>query len=185
MPVTIEREVKLRFESVDAARAAILATERDAAAVPASPGGLAARRRAGDACGGGDACLRVRIESGKSLLTFKGPVQHSPVKVREEVETVVGDGTVCCAASSSSAIACGSAIRSTARSTRSRTSCSPSTKRRSACSSRSRAASRGSADVTRLLGLSERDYVLDSYRGLFVEHRRMRGLPATDMLFDE
>jgi adenylate cyclase class 2 len=43
----------------------------------------------------------------------------------------------------------------------------------------------GIADVTRLLGLSEHDYVLDSYRGLFVEHRRMRGLPATDMLFDE
>ena len=42
--------------------------------------------------------LRVRIESGKSLLTFKGPVQRSPVKAREEVETVVGDGTslLCC-----------------------------------------------------------------------------------------
>ena len=36
--------------------------------------------------------LRVRIESGKSLLTFKGPVQPSVMKVREELETVIGNG---------------------------------------------------------------------------------------------
>src|SRR5205823_10768459 len=36
--------------------------------------------------------LRVRLESGKSLLTFKGPVQPAAIKQREELETVVGDG---------------------------------------------------------------------------------------------
>ena len=36
--------------------------------------------------------LRVSVESGKSLLTFKGPVQPSPMKLREEIETVIGDG---------------------------------------------------------------------------------------------
>ena len=36
--------------------------------------------------------LRVRMESGKSLLTFKGPVQPSTMKLREELETAVGDG---------------------------------------------------------------------------------------------
>ena len=38
--------------------------------------------------------LRVRMESGRSLLTFKGPVQPSAMKLREELETVVGDGTL-------------------------------------------------------------------------------------------
>ncbi len=38
--------------------------------------------------------LRVRQESGTSLLTFKGPVQPSVMKLREELETAVGDGTL-------------------------------------------------------------------------------------------
>ena len=38
--------------------------------------------------------LRVRVESGRSLLTFKGPVQPSTAKLREELETVVGDGSL-------------------------------------------------------------------------------------------
>ena len=37
--------------------------------------------------------LRVRVECGKSRLTFKGPVQPGIMKIREELETVVSAAT--------------------------------------------------------------------------------------------
>src|SRR5688572_8652283 len=89
----LEREVKLAFGSADTARAAVLSTG-------ASP--LRCRRLQEDAlfdtpdeslrqrgC-----ALRVRTESGRSLVTFKGPVQPGPMKMRDEHETVIGDGEV-------------------------------------------------------------------------------------------
>lgn len=89
----LEREVKLHFRSPEDARAAVLAAG-------ASP--LRSRRLQEDAlfdtadetlrqrgC-----ALRVRTESGRSLVTFKGPVQPGAMKLREEHETVVGDGEV-------------------------------------------------------------------------------------------
>jgi adenylate cyclase class 2 len=89
----LEREIKLRFDSVDEARAAVLATG-------ATP--LLGRRLQEDSlldtpeedlrrrrC-----VLRVRMENGKSRLTYKGPVQPSAMKLREEIETVVGDGEI-------------------------------------------------------------------------------------------
>ena len=87
----LEREVKLAFRDAQAARAAVVSAG-------ASP--LRCRRLQEDAlfdttdeslrrrgC-----ALRVRIESGRSLVTFKGPVQPAPMNAREEHETVVGDG---------------------------------------------------------------------------------------------
>src|SRR5436190_22841763 len=89
----IEREVKLRFESPDDARAAILA----AGATP-----LRSRRLQEDALLDTDdeelrrrrCVLRIRTEPGKSLMTFKGPVQPGAMKIREEYETVIADGEV-------------------------------------------------------------------------------------------
>jgi adenylate cyclase, class 2 len=82
----IEREVKLRFGSVDDARAAVLA----AGAVP-----MLGRRLQDDALfDTAEGQLRGRRENGKSRLTFKGPVQPDIMKVREEWETVVADGDV-------------------------------------------------------------------------------------------
>ena len=91
MTLALEREVKLRFDSVDEARTAIAGS--DATPIRSrrlqedylldDPNETLRNRRC---------VLRVRIEAGKNLLTFKGPVQPSHMKVREELETVVGDG---------------------------------------------------------------------------------------------
>lgn len=87
----LEREIKLRFESPDAARAAVLA----AGATP-----LRGRRLQEDCLldtpeqtlRERQCVLRIRLESGKNRITFKGPHQPSLMKVREELETMVGDG---------------------------------------------------------------------------------------------
>jgi adenylate cyclase class 2 len=93
--MALEREVKLRFDSADLARQRILS-----AAVGATP--LRGRRLQEDSLLDTSdnqlyqrrSALRVRCENGKSILTFKGPVQPSAVKLREEHETIVADGEV-------------------------------------------------------------------------------------------
>jgi adenylate cyclase, class 2 len=91
--MALEREIKLRFDSADEARVKILA-------LGATP--LHGRRLQEDALLDTEdemlrrerATLRVRSEGGKSLLTFKGPVLPGLIKIREEHETVVSDGLV-------------------------------------------------------------------------------------------
>ena len=90
---TLEREVKLSFESADAARDAVLA----AGATPLHSRRLqedALLDTPGEMLRGRGCALRIRMENGKSRITFKGPIQDSPMKLREELETVVGDGVL-------------------------------------------------------------------------------------------
>ena len=117
---TIEREIKLRFSSVDE-------DSRGDPGVWATP--LLGRRLQEDALLDSDdeelrrrrCVLRVRMENGKSRLTFKGPAQPGVMKVREELETVVGDGEMLLRVLKNSASTSGSATRSTAKSSRTRT----------------------------------------------------------------
>lgn len=91
MTRTVEREVKLRFDTAEEARGAILA----AGGAPLRP-----RRLQSDALFDTEAgllanarcALRVRVEAGRAWLTFKGAPQSTSMKVREELETSVGDG---------------------------------------------------------------------------------------------
>lgn len=120
MTLMVEREVKLRFESPDEARAAILA----AGAAP-----LRCRRLQEDALFDTEdeilrrrrCALRVRTEAGKSLLTFKGPVQPGTMKIRDEYKQSSPTAPCCSTCSKSSACMCGSATRSTAKNTRPKT----------------------------------------------------------------
>ncbi len=86
----IEREIKLRFESAAAARAAVRATgaaARGARPRQADPRLDWAPRRLRDR----RSPLRVRAQAGSAVLTFKGPPQPGVMKVREELETTAGD----------------------------------------------------------------------------------------------
>jgi adenylate cyclase class 2 len=84
------REIKLRFDTADAARDAVLGIGATA---------LRGRRLQEDALlDTADAtlkrrgcALRVRAEAGRHFLTFKGPALPSVMKLREEIETIVGD----------------------------------------------------------------------------------------------
>jgi len=183
MSATIEREVKLPFESAEAARAAVLA-------IGATP--LHGRRLQEDCLldtinedlRRRRSALRVRQDGGRCLLTFKGPVQPAAVKVREEMETIVADGVLlirilgelgyhvwfryekyreefalddCIIAIDETPVGVFVEIEG---------------------------GDRGIAAAAELLGRGPGDYVFDSYRGLFVRHCEQLGIQPTDMLFE-
>ena len=178
----VEREIKLRFESADEARTAILA----AGATP-----LLGRRLQEDALLDSASeelrqrrcVLRVRMEGGKSRLTFKGPVQPGPMKLREELETVIGDGEMLLRvlgelgfqvwfryekyreefthddviiAIDETPVGVYVEIEGTEA---------------------------GIGAMAAALGKTQSDYVLDSYRGLFLQHAEAFGLHGLDLLF--
>jgi adenylate cyclase, class 2 len=180
----IERGIKLKFGDVTQARAAVLA----AGATPLrgrrlqedclldTADGLLHKRRC---------VLRVRLESGKSLLTFKGPVQLSPMKLREECETVVGDGFVLLRVleelgyhvwfryqkyreefASNDVIV---AVDETPVGTFVEID----------------GTEEGIDEMTRALARTPGDHLLDSYRTLFTQHCEENGVATRDMLFEE
>ena len=183
-PATLEREVKLQFGSVEEARDAVTS----AGAAP-----LRCRRLQEDALLDDEAetlrkrrcVLRVRVESGRSLVTFKGPVQVSPMKLREEIETVIGDGETM--------LRCfeqlGYGVWFRYQKYREEYALSDVIvaidETPVGVFVEVEGDEHGIIEATRALGRTPDDFVLDSYRSLFREHRRAHGLPATDMLFDE
>ncbi len=184
MTTTLERDVKIRFDSADQARQATI----DAGATP-----LRCRRLQEDALLD-DASeslrqrrcvLRVRMESGKSLLTFKGPVQPSPMKLREEIETVIGDGETMLRCLE----ALGYSVWFRYQKYREEFALNDVViaidETPIGVFVEVEGGEQGILEVTRALGRGPEDFVLDSYRALFMAHRRANGQPDSDMLFDE
>ena len=180
---TLEREVKLSFDSAKSARDAVVA----AGAIP-----LLGRRLQKDALLDTPdsllrdrACaLRIRMEDGTSRITFKGPLQDSPMKLRDEFETVVGDGVLLLrlfdalgyqvwfryekyreefshedviVAIDETPVGVFVEIEGTER---------------------------GITAVAVAMGRFPADYILDSYRGLFLKRREALGITSADMVFD-
>ena len=181
---TQEREIKLRYDSAGAARAAVIA----AGATP-----LHGRRLQEDALldtadgvlRDRECVLRIRMENGKSRITFKGPVQPSSMKLRDEFETVAGDGAILLRIFEELG------YRVSFRYEKYREEFS----REDAIVAidetpvgvyvEVEGSEHGIAVMAEALGRTPADYIVDSYRGLFFTHRDALGLAGDDMVFDQ
>jgi adenylate cyclase class 2 len=180
----LEREVKLRFDSPEEARAAILA----AGATP-----LRGRRLQEDALLDTEdedlrrrrCVLRIRTDSGKSLLTFKGPVQPASMKVRDEYETIVGDGQVLQQVLEE----LGLHVWFRYEKYREEYSAEDVTialdETPVGTFVEIEGGEHGILSMTVALGRSPSDFILDSYRSLFIQHRERYGFSSTDMVFNQ
>jgi adenylate cyclase class 2 len=182
MPIAFEREIKLRFPDASTARAAV-------AALGATP--LRERRLQSDmlfdtpdnALGGRRAVLRARRDGGRALVTFKNPSDHAVLKVREELETQVDDLAAAIAIFEQLGMHCWFryekyreelalgdvviAIDETPVGT----------------FVEIEGSEPGIAATAAALGRAPSDYIIESYRALFLRDCAERGVPATDMLF--
>ena len=184
MGATLEREIKLRFDNPEAARAAVLR----AGATPLrgrrlqedclldTPDDHLHRQRS---------VLRIRMESGKSLLTFKGPVQPSIMKLREELETVVGDGALVLRIFEELGFRIWFRCQKYREEFALEDAIVTVDETPVGTFVEIEGGERGIATVAAALGRGPSDYLLDSYRRLFLRHCDERGLSATDMLFDD
>jgi adenylate cyclase class 2 len=183
MAVTIEREIKLRFEGPTQARAAVLATG-------ATP--MRARRLQEDSLldtadgrlRRARSLLRVRLESGKSLLTFKGPVEPSLMKVRKELETVAGDGVLLMQILEELGFQVWFRYEKYREEFARDDVIVALDETPVGTFVEIEGGERGIAATAEALGRGPGDYVLDSYRGLFVRHCEDLGVPFGDMLFE-
>ena len=179
---SLEREIKLRFGSADEARAAVLAAG-------CSP--LLGRRMQADALLDTDdeqlrrqrCVLRVRVENGKSRLTYKGPVQPSIMKLREEHETLVGDGEVLLKIFED----LGLHIWFRYEKYREEFSHEDVTvaidETPVGVFVEIEGSEQGIEAMAAALGRGPDDYIVDSYRSLFLQHRDAFGLTESDMVF--
>ncbi|PYR72091.1 MAG: hypothetical protein DMF86_24555 [Acidobacteria bacterium] len=181
---SLEREIKLRFDSVEEARRAVLG----AGATP-----LLGRRLQEDSLLDSDdeelrrrrCVLRVRVENGKSRLTFKGPVQASAMSVREEYETVVGDGDILLRV----LLELGLHVWFRYEKYREEFSHEDVTvavdETPVGVFVEIEGSDPGIMSMAEALGRTSADYIVDSYRTLFLQLRDQCGLAGTDMVFEE
>lgn len=183
MTNSVEREIKLRFDSPEAARAAVEAigatlvrTRRlqDDRLLDSADGHL--RRKA--------CALRVRTENGVSTLAFKSAPQRASMKVREELETGVADGSLLLLVFEKLGLNLSFRYQKYREEFE-----------RSGVIVAIDETPLGTfvelegdeneiVELTRALGRTPKDYIVDSYRAIFEKHCEKRGLSATHMIYN-
>jgi adenylate cyclase class 2 len=180
--MALEREIKLRFESAGQAREKILA-------LGATP--LLGRRLQEDVLFDTEderlrrdrSTLRLRSEGGKALLTFKGPAIPAAIKIREEYETVVADA----ATLQTILEELGLHVWFRYEKYREEFSAADAVIAIDETPVGVFVEIEGTEDAIHrtavALGKGDTDYITDSYRFLFLQHRDATGLASHDMLF--
>jgi len=180
---SLEREIKLRFDSVEEARRAVigagctprLGRRLQADALLDSEDEQLRRRRC---------VLRVRVEQGKSRVTFKGPVQPSIMKLREEFETLVGDGEVLLKIFEELGLHIWFRYEKYREEFSHDDVIVAIDETPVGVFVEIEGCEQGIETAAAALGRSRADYILDSYRSLFLQHRDTFGLKDSDMVFD-
>src|SRR4030095_2598658 len=176
MPTTtLEREIKLRFDTVEQARAAIVACG-------ATP--MRGRRLQEDSLLDTDdealrrrrCVLRVRTENGKSRLTFKGPVQPGVMKIREELEPVTGDGDILLRVRKELGLHVWCRYEKYREEFAHEDVIVAVDETPVGIFVEIEGSESGIASMAQALGRSQDDYLVDSYRALFLQHLRASGL---------
>ena len=178
----LEREIKLAFDSPEQARAAVLASgatplrsrrlQEDALFDTADE--MLRRRRC---------VLRVRSDGGKSLLTYKGPVQPAAMKVREEHETVVGDVEAVRHVFEELGLHVWFRYEKYREEYAAEDVTIAIDETPVGTFVEIEGGEEGVLAMTTALGRTPADFILDSYRGLFIQRREQFGLTGTDMVF--
>lgn len=178
----LEREIKLRFDSADEARAKILA-------LGAAP--LLGRRLQEDCLFDTDdeklrrqrSTLRVRSEGGKSLLTYKGPAIPSLIKIRQEYETVVADGEMLNKILEELGLHCWFRYEKYREEFTNDDVVIAVDETPVGVFVEIEGGENAIHETARALGFTPADYITDSYRFLFLQHRNANGIEGPDMVF--
>ena len=139
----------------------------------------------GSSCAHSGRAAHRKRRTARAGSPSRAPCSPRSMKVREEARTVVGDGEVLLRMFERTWSAGVVPLREVPpKSSRTTTSLSRSTKRRSGSMSRSRAAKRHRRRGSRARPHDQADYIVDSYRGLFLQAPRRARATGADMMFD-
>jgi adenylate cyclase class 2 len=181
---SLEREIKLRFHGPAEAREAVIG-------IGATP--LRGRRMQEDCLLDTDderlraarSVLRVRMDQGRSLLTYKGPVQPAPWKLREERETVVSDGETILYILERLGFSVWFRYQKYREEFGASDAIIALDETPIGTFIEIEGSEKAITEIAAALGRSEGDYIVDSYRGLYVQHCEGAGRTLGDMMFDE
>ena len=179
----LEREVKIRFPDPDLARAALarigaapLRPRRlqDDTLFDTADGALRARR----------GVVRLRCEPACAFVTYKGPVQPGPMKTREEQETQIADAEVIRRVFQEAGLQAWFRYQKFREEFQAPGVIIALDETPVGTYLEIEGSEDGILAIAEALGCTPADFILDSYRGLFVAFAQAHGLPARDMLFD-